>query len=404
MTSQLWLPALSPLFFYSPSPIYFAGSAYSSNWTTVNDGTGASGNDSVATARGPAAVLLPVIYSTAFTPIWDTVADYAVQLVVGTGSSETWSSGESTNETGFASQTYELDIQCSGSCAQDFVFRGAYVETYYLPQGSLGESMSLDDASSGVQYAGFSAAQAQAVIPVDSSIDFEGTLSETQTAGATANVTFQAASIMLIGAVGPALGDFDIYLDSTLVGSLSAAADVVAHGVPLYFGTNLDTSKKHTLGIESTGSGLVIDAFTIWGPSGGVGFYGPGGTPVSGTPGAAYPPGSGGSSSIGGGSTGTNDTGTSSGLSGATSSGGVNAGAIVGGVLAAVAAIAGIWWFFNKRAALMAKAAPEKLSGYDDANHIQKVIEGKNQGVHITTFAHQRYYYPGGISYSKLKK
>ena len=77
---------------------------------------------------------------------------------------------------------------------------------------------------------------------------------------------------MLVGAVGPSLGDFELYLDSSLVGSLSAAADVTAHGVPLYFGTNLDTSKKHTLGVKSIGTGLVIDAFTIWGPSGDVGF------------------------------------------------------------------------------------------------------------------------------------
>ena len=68
-----------------------------------------------------------------------------------------------------------------------------YEQVDLLKLRSAGESVSVDDTSSAVQYAGFSAAQAQAVVPVDTSTDFQGTLSETQSAGATANITFQGA-------------------------------------------------------------------------------------------------------------------------------------------------------------------------------------------------------------------
>ena len=84
------------------------------------------------------------------------------------------------------------------------------------------------------------------------------------------------ASILVTGATSPSSGTFTVTLDGSIVATLSAARDVVAHGVTLYFATNLDTASPHQLILTATGDsgvvGLIIDSWTVYGPQGGVGF------------------------------------------------------------------------------------------------------------------------------------
>jgi len=61
--SLIWLSSASPLFFYSPAPVYFEGSKYSAKWSSVQDPLGQAPNDTLATTFGPAAVILPSFYS-----------------------------------------------------------------------------------------------------------------------------------------------------------------------------------------------------------------------------------------------------------------------------------------------------------------------------------------------------
>lgn len=60
--SLLWLSSASPLFFYSPNPVYFAESTYTATWTGTLDTIQAAPNDSVHATTGPGAVILPSIY------------------------------------------------------------------------------------------------------------------------------------------------------------------------------------------------------------------------------------------------------------------------------------------------------------------------------------------------------
>ncbi|RXK42489.1 hypothetical protein M231_00043 [Tremella mesenterica] len=336
MTSNLWLPAVSPLFFYSPSPTYFSSSSFTASWTTLLDPSLPSGNNTAAQTSGPAGVILPSIYATTFTPIWEETNDYAVQVAQGSQPAYPWVSGNTTDVSSFGVQTYELGVQCgSGDCSQSpFTFRGAWVETYYSPAGSEQQNVTIDDASNAITYAGFSSANTQAMVPVGSQ-DHQGTLSETTTSGATANVTFQGASILIVGAVSPNLGTFTITVDSVLTATLSASSNVQAHSVPLFFTSNLDTTQKHLVSIQCTGAGLVIDSMTIWGPSGGVSFYGPDGTPIGGSTGS--------STSTSATLTNPSSSASASGdtLPGATTTATPNVGAIVGGVLGGLLALVG---------------------------------------------------------------
>lgn len=64
MSSLLWISALSPLFFYSPSPAYFATTNQTAAWAPQANPIPSSspGNDSIQLTSGPAGVVLPSVY------------------------------------------------------------------------------------------------------------------------------------------------------------------------------------------------------------------------------------------------------------------------------------------------------------------------------------------------------
>ena len=81
---------------------------------------------------------------------------------------------------------------------------------------------------------------------------------------------------MVYGVTGPTLGTFTVTLDGSVVATLSAHTDIDAHGVVLFFTTNLNTATSHTLLLTAVGddnnTGLVIDSFIAYGQAGGVAF------------------------------------------------------------------------------------------------------------------------------------
>ena len=160
------------------------------------------------------------------------------------------------------------------------------------------QSVTLDDASPYVLYSGFSAVPSSpggsspsSPITVDKS-DNNGTLSVTTTSGASASVSFQGphrftharlpfvltipddtgTSVLVYGVTASSLGIFTISIDGTIAATLSAQDNVTTHGNVLFYATDLDTTKPHTLELTCKDGGLVLDNWVAYGPQGGVGF------------------------------------------------------------------------------------------------------------------------------------
>lgn len=87
-------------------------------------------------------------------------------------------------------------------------------------------------------------------------------------------LTSAGYAIAAYGVTGPSLGAFAITIDDNRVATLSARSDVEAHGVLLYYTTNLDPNVDHTMVLEALdgGSGgqvgLVVDRWQAWGAEG----------------------------------------------------------------------------------------------------------------------------------------
>jgi hypothetical protein len=138
-------------------------------------------------------------------------------------------------------------------------------------------TVTLDDAASGITYTGFttlppnsSAVAYPSISPT--SADTDNTLSYTFTPGHSAAVTFKGGSILVSGLTDPSLGGYTVNLDGNLVATLNAGNNVTAHDVPLFFMNNLDTTVVHTLIVTCVSEGLVLDSWTIYGPTGSTGF------------------------------------------------------------------------------------------------------------------------------------
>lgn len=81
----------------------------------------------------------------------------------------------------------------------------------------------------------------------------------------------------MLGVTGPTLGPYTVTLDGSVVASLNAYQEVEAHGVILFFTSNLNLGRVHTLALTATAgnqapTGLVIDSFIAYGPTGGASF------------------------------------------------------------------------------------------------------------------------------------
>ncbi|XAO23120.1 hypothetical protein I312_101898 [Cryptococcus bacillisporus CA1280] len=370
MSQLLWISDASPLFSYSPADtMYSAGQALNSwvgsegsNWTTaVVAVNGGGGTTSYHSTRGVAEVKLPAVYATSFN----------------SNDPQDWKSGQNWTSSAeyFGVQTFSLQVSCYGDCDDEFIFEGAWVKTEFAPEGSDTESLSLDDSSSLVQYTGFTSVETNSELVQVSSSDYNSSLSMTSIVGATALVMFSGASVMqsLIAPTTPP----------------------TVHGTLLYFATNLDTSVTHTLILETQGDGfLVIDEFTVNGPKGGIGFV----STVDGHTTTVGP--SSAESVSNNGSSASNSTEITT-LPAAIEGGAPNIGVIIGAILGSPAGAA-ILYFICRRAVPPAKSSEKKkMDPWDEANLLQNM---KNEGVHVTTVANQRYVYPGLIAHSDLTK
>ena len=85
-------------------------------------------------------------------------------------------------------------------------------------------------------------------------------------------LTPSGTSILVSGLTGTDLGSYTATLDGAAIATLNAGNNVTTHGTVLFFATNLETSKTHTLELTSGDGGLVLDSWTAYGPQGGVGF------------------------------------------------------------------------------------------------------------------------------------
>ncbi|WVQ70900.1 hypothetical protein IAR50_000425 [Cryptococcus sp. DSM 104548] len=401
-TQRLWISDASPLFFYSPADVYFSGQSLSP-WTGADSSSSAArrqirgtvaGGSTYHSATGSAGVKLPSFYATAFAPIFNS-DDYNATLQINSDDSQPWETAQNwtASDGDFSQQTFTLQTSCGvdGGCQDEFNFQGAWVETQMAPGGSDTESVTLDDGSEFVQYSGFSSVNSNNEIVQVSSYDHNSTLSMTSTTGATAQVVFNGASISIIGVVCPSCSTFTVTLDGTLAATLDTSNNVTVHNTLLFFTTNLDTSSTHTMSLEAQG-GLVIDDFVAYGPKGGVGFIGS----VAGSTTTLGPTGTGAATTTGA-------TATSTGISGSSSGGAPNVGVIIGALLGSLAGVLEVilWFVCRKAIPTATKEDKGKMDPWDEANMLQNQ---KNEGVHVTTAANQRYVYPGLIAHSDLKK
>ncbi|WRT64207.1 uncharacterized protein IL334_001136 [Kwoniella shivajii] len=413
MSDSLWIPDSSPLIFYSPAEVYFSGQNLAS-WVGNNGSQGnVTGNvngsgetNTFHSSVGHSAIVLPSIYAKSFTPLFSSPEGYDVTIQTNSDAPYPLSSGQKwvAPNDDFNPQTFTLNFQCGkqGGCAEANVegqidFLGTWIETEFSPDGSQMESVDLDDASPLIQYEGFAPVdQNNKIVEVDGQLDYEKTLSMTSTQGATAQVTFNGASILLYGVTCPSCGVFTITLDgsSSPSATLNSFNNVTTHNTLLFFATNLNTASSHTIEIEAKG-GVVLDKIEVRGPKGAVGFSGnANGSPTSMGPSSSITP------------TNTSNNGTSgsspnaSGVP-ASPGGSPNVGVIIGAILGSIAGVGFLWFLCRKVAPRMKKPADKKLNPWDEANLLQNM---KNEEVHVTTAANQRYVYPGLIAHSDLKK
>ncbi|KIR69437.1 hypothetical protein I314_00548 [Cryptococcus bacillisporus CA1873] len=297
-----------------------------------------------------------------------------------------WKSGQNWTSSAeyFGVQTFSLQVSCYGNCDDEFIFEGAWVKTEFAPEGSDTESLSLDDSSSLVQYTGFTSVETNSELVQVSSSDYNSSLSMTSIVGATALVMFSGASVMVWVVSCPSCSTFSVNLDSITVAKLDSSNNATVHGTLLYFATNLDTSVTHTLILETQGDGfVVIDEFTVNGPKGGIGFVSTvdGHTTTVGPSSAELVSNNGSSAS--------NSTEITT-LPAAIEGGAPNIGVIIGAILGSPAGAA-ILYFICRRAVPPAKSSEKKkMDPWDEANLLQNM---KNEGVHVTTVANQRYVY-----------
>ncbi|WVN85481.1 uncharacterized protein L203_100627 [Cryptococcus depauperatus CBS 7841] len=391
--SHLWISDASPLFFYSPAEAYFAGKGLNA-WvghigSESSAGAATGGNTpTFHSTKGKAGVILPLIYATNFAPIFSELDSHHVVFSQNSDPDTPWKSGQNwtsyPNE--FKPQTFTLTVECkeggASGCDQDFRFQGAWVETHLGPN-----IVTLDDSSPLVKYSGFAPVVSNNTAVQVSSADQNSTLSMTTTAGATAQVMFKGASITVTGVVCPTCSTYTVNLDSTKA-TYDSSNNATVHDTLLFFATNLDTSTTHTLQIEAQGGGLVIDGFTAFGPKRGVGFIGNIGgetTTLGPTP------------------TGKLNSNSSSSDSAAPANDGgpSNVGVIIGAILGSLAGLVILWYIYRRVAGPKKPPKNKDLNSWDEANLLQNM---KNEGVHITTAANQRYVYPGLIAHSQLKK
>ncbi|ORY23214.1 hypothetical protein BCR39DRAFT_595631 [Naematelia encephala] len=410
MSDFLWISASSPLFFYSPNPHYFAYTSTQGHWSGDRDNTSlVAGNDTYKTTYGPhIGVLLPQITALSFQPIWsDPNQAYNTTFQINENAASTWTAGQTyfRPPRDFEPGTFVLNITCTViSCSDSpFAFRGAWIGTKLTPDGSVMQNVTIDDTSPAISYRGFklltvpSSSSSSAspdsastsIQPTDA--DYNSTLSVTETAGASANVTFQGASIQVTGVTAPSLGAYTVILDGSPYSTYSAEDNVTAHSVLLFFATNLDTTVQHTLLLTaeaatgSEGVGLVIDSFIASGPQGSTGFPIPGTTTTitGGIPAST----STGTIPIGTGAVPTSPQAVGNAAPG---TGAPNAGAIVGAILGSLAGIGLLVFLFRKFGPHLPKKEDKKLNPWDEANLLQNM---KNEEVHVTTAANQRYIY-----------
>ncbi|KAL7424762.1 hypothetical protein Q5752_000446 [Cryptotrichosporon argae] len=282
---SLWIPACSPLFFYSPDAVYFSGSNYTSSWT-ANTTTGSSTNDTymTATPAAAAAVVLPFMFASALTPYWTAPPSINVTLAVDEDDAVVWASGETWTDD-FHATTFEWDIVCDGLCAEGIQFWGVEVDTQFVPAGTA-ENMTLDDASAYIAYDGFAAlpaSQSSSVTPTAS--DYMSTLSMAATIGATLSFSFRGAAVLLTGLTSPYTGAYTVTLDGTTM-AFTSYRNVTTHGVPLFFETGLDTRVAHSLVLTTTDAseavGFVLDSVSVFGNTGALGIiYADGDAPTT---------------------------------------------------------------------------------------------------------------------------
>ncbi|KAK4689716.1 hypothetical protein P7C73_g385, partial [Tremellales sp. Uapishka_1] len=360
MSLNLWLSDSSPLFFYSPASQYFS--------SPLAPWTGTTAFNSSHSTMGTAGVILPSIYSSGFVPQWTDNSAFELYL---------------------------------GSDVRDLRLLHSAIRvprSLDIHRGRAARSVIIDDANSAINYTGFSPAGSSSSHITASSLDYDQTLSLTSTSGAIAQLEFIGSSISISGVTSSSSGDFAISIDSNQVDTLSSYNNVTIHDVVLYFQTNLDTSTTHTFVLETTdgaaATGLVIDSITVYGPSGTVGIIGTGSGGATTTIGPN-----------GGVATATESATSSAPATGipntATATGSPSAGTIVGAVLGSLAGAGLLFWLVRRAAPKITKPKEKKLNPWDQANLLQNM---KNEEVHVTTAANQRYVYPGLIAHSELKK
>ncbi|WWC86315.1 uncharacterized protein L201_001188 [Kwoniella dendrophila CBS 6074] len=418
-SNTLWIPDSSPLFFYSPAEAYFAGQNF--NAWIGNDGIQNNPNEngkinqtvkttSFHRSSGNTAIILPSIYATSFTPIFQaSPTEYNVTFQLASWPPEPWESGKtyqkSNEEKYFDPQTFTLNFWClkenQSQCTGEIDFLGAFVETKFAPDKSQIEIVDLDDSSPLIQYEGFSPVnQDNKIVNIDADTDNEKTLSMTSTEGSKATVSFTGASVQIYGVTCTQCGNYSIALDESS-STFNSFNNATIHDSLLYFTTNLDTSKTHTLTLEAKG-GVVLDKFVAQGPKGGVGFIGNidgKSTTVVGPSSNSVPTGNRNSTGIDG-SNQPLANGNGDGIQ-PTSGGSPNAGVIVGAILGTLAGLGFLYFLCLKVSPKLKKDKEKKLNPWDEANLLQNM---KNEEVHVTTAANQRYVYPGLIAHSDLKK
>ncbi|RSH90596.1 hypothetical protein EHS25_001201 [Saitozyma podzolica] len=228
----VWISPFSPLL------------TYSGGWQQAASGTAQCGG------TGDFAVQVDQLYFTEFIWYWQSSSGYTVSAGLD-GSLQTGTAGAqaATLSISAGDHSARLQVECDDCGSTTFTLSGA--ELTSTGAGSWSNS-TLDDASSAVTYTGWTSTSSasSSIGAISSGTFYQGTVSYTSSAGASAAFSFTGSALYVFGCTGPSFVSFQITLDSSVVGTFNASTTTDSYDTLLFFVSGLNEA-SHSVSITN---------------------------------------------------------------------------------------------------------------------------------------------------------
>ncbi|GFZ43783.1 hypothetical protein JCM24511_01503 [Saitozyma sp. JCM 24511] len=240
----VWISPFSPLL------------TYSSGWQQATFGTAQCGG------TGDFAVQVNQLYFAEFVWYWQSSSGYTVSAGLD-GSLQTGTAGAqaATLSTSAGDHSARLEVECDNWGSTTFALSGAQLTSTSAGPWS---NSTLDDASSAVTYTGWTSTSSvsSSIGAISSGTFYQGTVSYTSSAGASAAFSFTGSALYVFGCTGPSFGTFQITLDASVVGTYNASTTTDSYDTLLFFVSGLSEA-SHSVSITNQVDGglLALDYF-----------------------------------------------------------------------------------------------------------------------------------------------